>query len=227
MAPHAVARHDRFYLALAAVTFGVATSVVNHGYGPASAYTSKVLGSDFAWAAAVALVATTGHSWRDSFRRCMTFVVPAVVAYYSADIAFGTYTAGSSPVPGSRDLPTGFDAAGAVSDTVAYLVLGAIASAALSMLAVLISRGGFVGLVALEVTPACIAYLAFVRASRVFPPDAVEERTIFGMGVAALVVAVAAGGWYCVRWRDEASGASHHPFDEGDSSTIGSSPTRA
>jgi hypothetical protein len=179
----------RIYIVIAALAFGAITSAVNHGFGPASAYTSKVLGNDWAWLVAIAAATATGDRWQSSARAGARFVVPSVIAYYVTDLASGTYTSLVPPPPGSQAPSTGIDLIGAVSDTIAYLIIGTAASGVLSLVLVLIRRGGLIGFIALEALPLYIAKTAFSRADHVIPADPIAERTFTGVGIAALAAA--------------------------------------
>lgn len=200
MSNYGIDLRHRCCIVLAAVAFGVVTSAVNHGLGPASAYTSKVLGNDWAWLAAIAVAVTRGSRWRVSMSAGMHFIVPAVIAYYITDLSAGTYTSPSSLSPEGHLTTPGTDTTGAVFDTVAYLVMGTAAAVALSLLVVLIRRGGLIGFVAIEALPLYIAYTAFGRATSVIPFDAVEERTFYGVGIASLAAAAIGGLLYVGRW---------------------------
>lgn len=118
--------------------FGALTAAVNHGFGPGSEYTSKVLGRDWCWLAAGLLSGIAASQWLSATRLVISFLIPAVWAYYLVDMRAGVYAES-----GAR-----LDVLGAVSDIIAFSVIGSLSAVLLGFLVVLLRRGGTVGLIA-------------------------------------------------------------------------------
>jgi hypothetical protein len=128
--------------------FGGVTAAVNHGFGPASEYTSKVFGRDWCWLAAGLLSGVSATRWRRAVRLVAVFLIPAVWFYYAMDVRAGVYGGAGFSV----------DVLGVVTDVIAYSVFATVASAALGLLITWIRRGGVVGLLASAVPFAFTAW---------------------------------------------------------------------
>lgn len=131
------------------VVFGWLVSATNHGLGPCSEYSSKLMGSSWAWLAVAALCCLGGRGWRAASLRGLAFLAPAVVTYYLADLLQGAYGRPS------------IDAPGLVSDVAAYCVIACLASVVLGAVTVLGRRRGLLGLISRVTVPGYIAQSAF------------------------------------------------------------------
>lgn len=165
------------------VLFGWLTSFTNHGHGPWSEYSSKVMGSSWAWLALAALCCLGGRGWRTASLRGFAFLAPAVGTYYLADLLQGVY--GTSRI----------DAPGLLSDVVAYCVMACLASAVLGTVTVLGRRRDLLGLTARVAVPAYIAQSALhaylnARSSTVGPDPMARDVSML-VGLLALVTALA------------------------------------
>lgn len=179
-------------LLVAGVVFGVVTSLVNHGFGPAAHSVSKVLGSGSAWLVAGWCASLTGHGWRGAFRNGLSFLLPAVTSYYIADAASGVYT---SP---SFDDPTGpvtFDLLSVVTDLGFYVVLALATSAVLGVVAALTQRAGLIGLLAAVAVPGFVAVTQLRLHQQLlaleFARDPAEISATWWTGMAALLATLA------------------------------------
>ena len=182
----------RLGLAVAGAVFGVLGSAVNHGFGPASEYVSKVIGNGWIWLAAGLGACLLGRSWKQSWASGVTFFWPAVVGYYLADIAAGVYTwrpLDDASAAGQIDLIA------AVVDTIDYVVVSASASALLALVVVASRRGGIVGCLGAVAVPGYIAVAALTlhRGLEVMPAkfhDPIQTTVTWYLGLTALVVTV-------------------------------------
>lgn len=202
------ARQIRFIcLVLAGAAFGVTTSLVNHGFGPAAAHVSKVLGSGDAWLLAGFCAALRGRGWRSSFIRGIEFLVPAVVGYYVADAAAGTYTSATLEDPNG---PVYFDLYSIVTDLGFYVVVACVVSAVLGVIVTLVQRGGLVGLLASMAVPGYIAVTALTLHQRLLALelaiDPVEITATWWIGLGALFLTIAAVPIHFVAGRSETTG---------------------
>ncbi len=118
--------------------FGALTAAVNHGFGPGSEYTSKVMGRDWCWLAAGLLSGVAASHWLRAGRLVISFLLPAVWSYYVWDARAGVYAGLGTPV----------DVLGIVTDVIAYSVFGALSGLALGLVIALIRRRGVIGLLA-------------------------------------------------------------------------------
>ena len=130
------------------VVFGWLVSATNHGLGPWSEYSSKLMGSSWVWLAIAALCCLGGRGWRAASLRGLAFLAPAVVTYYLADLLQGAYG-------GPR-----IDTLGLLSDVAAYGVMACLASAALGAVTVLGRQRGLLGLISRVAVPAYITQSA-------------------------------------------------------------------
>jgi hypothetical protein len=172
-----------FLVCILGVLFGWLVSSTNHGLGPWSDYSSKVIGSSWAWLALATLCCLGGRGWRAASLRGFAFLAPAVGAYYLSDVLQGVY--GTSRI----------DAPGLLSDVVAYCVLACLASAALGAVAVLGRRRGPLGLTARVAVPAYIAQSALrtfihARSSTVGPGPIARDVSVV-VGILALLTTMA------------------------------------
>lgn len=189
----AAPRIGRVALVLAGAAFGVTTSMVNHGFGPAAGYVSKVLGSGSIWLLAGFCAALTGYRWRDSFTRSIGFLLPAVAGYYLADTAAGVYTLPSFDDPTG---PVSFDLYSVATDLGFYVVAALAASAVLGLVVTLIQRDGIVGLLASAAVPGYIAVTALTLHRRLLgleiATDPAETAATWWIGIGALILTIAA-----------------------------------
>lgn len=179
-------------LLIAGVMFGVVTSLVNHGLGPAAHSVSKVLGSGSAWLVAGWCASLTGRGWRGAFRHGLSFLLPAVTGYYIADAASGVYTSPSFDDPMG---PVTFDLLSVVTDLGFYVVLALAVSAVLGVVAALMQRSGLIGLVAAVVVPGYIAVTQLRLHQQLialeFARDPAEIAATWWSGMAAALATLA------------------------------------
>ncbi|MBW9214917.1 hypothetical protein KV102_08690 [Mumia sp. zg.B53] len=176
-------------LLLAGLGFGVATSAANHGETPLAVHLSKLLGNDWAWLTAGLLSALPARTWTTAMRRCLAFLLPAVLGYYVSDLAAGTYAGGDM---------------GVVTDVTAYLVIGSITAAGLSLIVVTIHKGGIRGLLASLAVPTYIAHKAFTTRPLV-PHDPAMQRVCGVVGYTAVATLLLIVLWSV--WRSTRAGA--------------------
>lgn len=192
------------FLIVVGLVYGMLTSAVNHGFGPGSAYVSKVLGDGSVWLAVGLAVCLAGRTWAVAALRGLAFYLPAVGAYYVADVVAGVY---HSPPLSDPFGPARFDVTGLALDVVLWVVFGSVTSALLAVLVVLIRRGGVLGIVAAVAVPAYIAYSALTLYAQqrtwnlALDPISVEMNLLIGVSAAAVAVVVAlrSGGLLLVR----------------------------
>lgn len=134
--------------------FGTFTSAVDHGFGPASAYTSKIFGGMVAWLAAGLLAAWAGQTRRQAFERAVVFLLAAVVAYYGTDVAYGTYT---NSIPGVEGLAA-FNLQGLIVDVAFYTIISTVTALVLGAVIGVVRKGGVTGVLASIAVPAYISY---------------------------------------------------------------------
>jgi hypothetical protein len=182
------------WLALAVVgaAFGIVVSAVNHGFGPASAYVSKVVGNGWVWLTAGLGACLLGRSWKRSWLSGVVFFWPAVVGYDLADVAAGVYT---SPPFADPTAPAQLDLPAVAADIVQYAVLAALASALLAVVVLAARRGGIVGLLGAVAVPGYVACAALTldHGLRALPAkfqDPVDIAVNRWLGLVALGVAV-------------------------------------
>ena len=150
-------------LAAAGLSFGVLVSAINHGFGPASGYVSKVVGNAGVWLVMGLAACLLGRGLRNSWWCGVVFLWPAVLGYYLTDIASGVYT--STPLVDASGPPQ-LDLLGAVADIVGYVVISALASAVLAVVVLTSRRGGVVGLLGTVAVPGYVAYDALMSHHR-------------------------------------------------------------
>lgn len=181
---------QRLGMVVVGAVFGILVSAVNHGFGPASEYVSKVIGNGWIWLAAGLGACLLGRSWKQSWAYGVTFFWPAVAGYYLADIVAGVYT--SRPF----DDPTvagQFDLMAVVVDIIGYVVVSAAASALLTLVVVASRRGGIVGILGAVAVPGYIAIAALTlhRGLEAMPAnfhDPIQTTVTWYLGLTALVV---------------------------------------
>lgn len=183
---------QRIVLGFMGASFGVVVSAVNHGFGPASEYVSKVIGNGWIWLAAGLGACLLGHSWKQSWVSGAVFFWPAVVGYYLAETVAGVYTSAPFADPNAA---TQLDLLAVVSDTVGYLIVAAATSAFLAVVVLVSRRRGIVGLLGAVVVPGYIAYAAFTlhHGLEELPArldDPLEAAVTWYLGLAALTVSV-------------------------------------
>lgn len=176
-------------LMLIGLAFGLLTSAINHGFGPGSAYVSKVMGNGWVWLTAGLLACIAARSWSSAAVRGLAFYLPAVLAYYVSDVAAGVY---SSPPFADPGAPDQFDVMSLVIDLGFYLVLSSITSCLLATLVALIRRGGVVGVASAVAVPGYIAFSALRLdsqwAATTVTVDPLLIKTNLAIGVTALIV---------------------------------------
>lgn len=183
---------QRLILAFVGAGFGVLVSAVNHGFGPASEYVSKVIGNGWVWLAAGLGACLLGNGWKQSWVSGVVFFWPAVIGYYIADTAAGVYTSAPFADPAA---PAQLDLLPVVSDTVAYVVVAAAASAVLAVVVLASRRRGMVGLLGAVSVPSYITYdaLTLHHGLRQLPArfyDPLEAAVTWYLGLTALTVVV-------------------------------------
>lgn len=182
---------QRWLLMVIGLVFGLLTSAINHGFGPGSAYVSKVIGNGWVWLAAGLLACIAARDWRSAAVRGLAFYLPAVLAYYVSDVAAGVYSSPPFADPGS---PEQFDVLSLVVDLGFYLFLSCITSCLLATLVAFIRRGGIIGVAAAVAVPGYIALSAFWLnsqwASATVAIDPLLIRMNLAIGVTALIVTV-------------------------------------
>ncbi len=141
-------------LLLLGLGFGAITSAVDHGFGPASAYTSKIFGGMVAWLAAGLLAAWAGRTRKQAFQRAIVFLLAAVIAYYVSDVANGTYT---NSIPGVEGLAA-FDLQGVIVDVAFYAIISTVTALVLGAVVGIVRRGGVAGVLASVAVPGYISY---------------------------------------------------------------------
>ena len=179
---------QRLGLMVVGAAFGIVVSAVNHGFGPACEYVSKVIGNGWIWLAAGLGACLLGRNWKQSWAHGVTFFWPAVVVYYLADIAAGVYT--SRPF----DDPTAaaqLDLIAVVVDIIGYLVISAASSALLALVVAASRRGGIVGLLSAIAVPGYITFAALTlhRDLGALPSkfnDPVQTTVTWYLGLTAL-----------------------------------------
>jgi len=181
---------QRLVLAFLGVSFGVVVSAVNHGFGPASEYVSKMIGNGLIWLAAGLGACLLGHGWKQSWVSGVVFFWPAIVGYYFADTVAGVYTSAPSTDPTAL---AQLDMLAVVSDTVGYVLVAAAASAVLALVVLASRRRGIVGLLGAVAVPGYITYAALTlhHGLKELPPrfyDPLETAITWNLGLAALTV---------------------------------------
>lgn len=182
-------------LVIVGVLLGWLTSAANHGYVPGGPHLPKLIGSAWAWLAATFLVSWPAHQWTDAFWRGMQFLIPAVFAYYTADLLSGTYDQVLVESSGAATI----DVLGLIADVVAYLVIGTLAAGGLAVVVVGIRRGGIIGLLAGLVIPAYFAYTGFA-AARVSSHDVALQSVATWVGTLGAAAGVALMVFAASRW---------------------------
>ena len=183
---------QRLVLAFLGASFGVVVSAVNHGFGPASEYVSKVIGNGWIWLAAGLGACLLGHGWKQSWVSGVVFFWPAVVGYYIAETAAGVYTSAPFADPNA---PAQLDLLAVVSDTVGYVIVATAASAVLAVVVLVSRRRGIVGLLGAVAVPGYITYAALTlhHGLEELPArfhDPLEAAVTWYLGLAALTVSV-------------------------------------
>ncbi len=146
-------------LLLSGMLFGLTASALNHGIGPYTAYTSKVMGNSWAWLLAAFIAAWPAKSGRTASARGGAFLYAAVAAYYVTDLFAGTYTR-EAQIGGVHGA---VDAQGVAVDVVFYLILSTVTAALLGLLVAAIRRGGVLGALGTLVVPVYITKTALDR----------------------------------------------------------------
>ncbi|GLY20019.1 hypothetical protein Kisp01_70330 [Kineosporia sp. NBRC 101677] len=153
------------------MSFGALNSAINHGFGPFSQYTAKVIGNDWAWLTACLLAALPMPTWRSATKSGLLFVWPAVIAYYVSDSLRGTY---ATEIGGAQV----FDVAGVVMDALLYVVFGSLLAASVGLVVKLFHRGGVLGILSLLSVPAFIAYRAIETRGWMLQDDAPDDHAL-------------------------------------------------
>jgi hypothetical protein len=123
-------------LLLLGLGFGAITSAVDRGFGPASAYASKIFGGMVAWLAAGLLAAWAGRTRKEAFQRAVVFLLAAVIAYYVSDVANGTYT---NSIPGVEGFAA-FDLQGVIVDVAFYTIISTVTALVLGVVIGIVRR---------------------------------------------------------------------------------------
>ncbi|MCW4600241.1 hypothetical protein ON003_00390 [Janibacter hoylei] len=167
------------------VALGAVNVAANFGLVPGSAWLAKVVGLEWGWLVAGFAAGWAGRTWRASFMRALTLLLPAVLVYVVADAVMIARTVdGTPPTPAAVVLEGLFWGVAAVG-----------ASVGLATVRSLIRVDGPIGMLAAAALPAYIAYSAWSTRRNLVRMDVDDPATVDVVTVllpAAVATAIAA-----------------------------------
>lgn len=138
-------------LPLLGIGLGALNVAANFDLVPGSYWMAKVVGRDWGWLLAGFAAAWGGKTWKSSFARALTLLVPAVVTYVALDAFMIVRTVdGTISGPGAI-----------VVEGIFWEATAIVTAAGLAVVRRLISVDGLIGIAATVALPTYIAYSAW------------------------------------------------------------------
>lgn len=186
---HEVGRDGTWLRSALLVGMGIALGAVNvaanFGLVPGSFWLAKVVGLEWGWLVAGFAACWAGRTWRASFTRALTLLLPAVLVYVIADAGMIARTVdGTPPSP-----------AAVIIEGLFWSVAAVGASVAVATTRRLIRVDGPIGVLAAAALPAYIAYSAWSTRRNLVRMDVNDPATVDVASVllpTAIVIAIVA-----------------------------------